>query len=446
MRSHDIFHKFYEKQGYFGSLRLAGDRYFCNPALPPSTGHRTNYGGQPVISWSLNNYLGLANHPELQQQVQKAVATHGISAPMGSRMLTGTTQQHLDLERELADFAQKEAAYLFNYGYLGVIGTICSMVGPHDTVVMDKLAHACIVDGALLSRATVRIFKHNNMDDLERKLRRINRIRRGGLLIAVEGVYGMTGDIANLQTICELARKYEARIFVDDAHGWGVMGERGSGSGEFYHVQDKIDLYFGTFAKAFAAIGGMTACSQAARDWIAFNARTQVFAKSLPMVYVKALHTLLGLVRNASERRATLWYISKMIKRQLQDLGFFVGSGQSPICSLFMPLADDHPETLGMRLVQWLREEGIFVSAVTYPVIPRDLLMFRIVPTASHTSRDVEESTAIFKKMRDTLKLRIELSPDEQERLWRIYSSEDYRDAKGEPEESDNPTESTEAA
>ncbi len=424
MRSHDIFHKFHEKQGYFGTLRLAGDRYFCNPVLPSSTEHRTNYGGQQVISWSLNNYLGLANHPKLRRQVQKAVAAHGISSPMGSRMLTGTTQRHLDLERELADFAQKEAAYLFNYGYLGVIGTICSMVGPHDTVVVDKLAHACIVDGAMLSRATVRIFKHNNMDDLERKLRRINRIRRGGLLIAVEGVYGMTGDIADLRTICELASKYEARVFVDDAHGWGVMGERGSGSGEFYQVQDKIDLYFGTFAKAFAAIGGMTAGSQAVRDWIAFNARTQVFAKSLPMVYVEALHILLGLVRDASGRRAALWHISKMIKSQLGELGFFIGSGRSPICSLFIPLADNHPETLGMRLVQWLRERGIFVSAVTYPVIPRDLLMFRIVPTAAHTPQDVQESSAIFKKMRDTLKLRIKLSSDEQERLSRIYNDE----------------------
>ena len=423
MRPHDIFHKFQENEGYFGSLRLANDSYFCNPILPPSVEHRTIYHNKKIISWSLNNYLGLANHPDLQKAAQESLVRYGISAPMGSRMLTGTTQLHLDLERELADYAQKESSYLFNYGYLGVIGTICAMVGPHDTVVVDKLAHACIVDGALLSRATVRIFKHNNMDDLERKLRRINRIRRGGLLIAVEGVYGMTGDVADLHNICALARKYEARLFVDDAHGWGVMGKEGRGSGEFHDVQDNIDLYFGTFAKAFAAIGGMTASSKQARDWIAFNARTQVFAKSMPIVYVEALHAMLKLVRTASDNRENMWHISHMIKNRLQKLGFFIGNGQSPICSVFLPLSDDHPETLGMRLVQWLREKGVFVSAVTYPVIPRDLLMFRIVPTAAHTEDDVAETVAVFKRMRNTLRLRVDLSSDEQERLLRIYNS-----------------------
>ena len=424
MRSHDIFNKFQENEGYFGALRLAHDDYFCNPVLPPTAGHHTVYDGATKISWSLNNYLGLANHPEVQRVAQKSLATHGISTPMGSRMLTGTTQYHLSLEQELADFAHKEASYLFNYGYLGVIGTICSMVGPHDIVVVDKLAHACIVDGALLSRATVRLFKHNNMHDLERRLRRINhRIRRGGLLIAVEGVYGMTGDIANLEAICSLARKYEARVFVDDAHGWGVMGDSGRGSGEFCGAQDKIDLYFGTFAKAFAAIGGMTACSQEARDWIGFNARTQVFAKSLPMIYVETLRATLQLVQSSEERRKALWKISHAIKEKIRSLGFYVGSGQSPICAVFLPLVDDSPERVGMRLVQWLRERGIFVSAVTYPVIPRDLLMFRIVPTAIHRPKDVEQTAEVFKEMRDALKLRITLSPIELERVQRIYNT-----------------------
>ena len=313
-------------------------------------------------------------------------------------MLTGTTKYHLELERDLAQFIQKESGYLFNYGYLGVIGTICSILTPKDTILIDKLAHSCMIDAALLSQAKVRIYKHNNMDDLEQQLRRINHIRRGGLLIATEGVYGMTGDIANLQAITQLARKYEARVFVDDAHGWGVMGDGGVGSGEYYGVQDDIDLYFGTFAKAFASIGGITACTHAARRWIAFNARTQVFAKALPIIYVHTLKKTLQLVKEGTEARQKLWDISRVLKAGMEKIGYTVGSGKSPICPVFVPLHVEHPEHVAMPLVRWLREHGIFVSAVVYPVVPRGMLMFRIVPTANHTIEDVNETIETIQK------------------------------------------------
>lgn len=339
-------------------------------------------------------------------------------------MLTGTTQDHLNLESQLALFAQKESSYLFNYGYLGVIGTICAIAGQNDTVVIDKLAHSCMVDAALLSQASIRIFKHNNMEDLEHKLRRTNRKRKGGLLIIVEGVYGMTGDIANLKEIVALAKKYEARLFVDDAHGWGVMGDSGIGSGDYHGVHNEIDLYFGTFAKAFASIGGMVATTRAARDWIAFNARTQVFAKALPIIYVHVLQKALQLVMNGKERREKLWGLSSLLKTRMRESGYTVGTGESPICPVFVALDDDHPERVGMMLVRWLRERGIFVSAVVYPVIPRNMLMFRIVPTANHTKADVEQTVKTFVDMREEHRLHSEMSTEELERLQRIYAPE----------------------
>jgi len=418
----DIFDKFATDAGYFGALRLNNDSYYCNPELPAHVSHRFVHNDHAIISWSINNYLGLANHPEIKRVAEESIRKYGPSSPMGSRMLTGTTKYHTDLEKRLAEFAQKESAYLFNYGYLGVIGTTCSMLTANDTIVIDKLAHSCMVDGALLSQATVRIFKHNNMDDLEQTLRRINHKRRGGLLIATEGVYGMTGDIAHLREIIALAQRYEARVFVDDAHGWGVMGEKGIGSGEYHSVHDKIDLYFGTFAKAFGAIGGMTATTEAARNWIAFNARTQVFAKALPIIYVHMLNTALDLVRNGSERRAQLWNISHTLKTKLRELGYTIGTGESPICALFLPLRDENPEAVGMRIVKWLREHRVFVSAVVYPVVPRNMIMLRMVPTADHTMEDIELTVEAFTKLKKERNMDIDMSQEERERLARIYN------------------------
>jgi len=379
------------------------------------------YHDKEKIMWSVNNYLGLANNEEIKKIAAEALDTYSISSPMGSRMMSGNTDEHTALERRLAAFEQKEDAILFNYGYLGVIGTIVSLTDADDVVVLDKLAHACIVDGSMSSQAQVRVFRHNDMDSLEMVLKRVNRDRKGGVLIVIEGTYGMTGDLASLKEICELKEKYNARLFVDDAHGIGVMGKSGMGTGEYFGVQEKIDVYFGTFAKAFASIGGFSASRRDVVEWIKYNARTQVFAKSLPMIYVKSLGKTLDLIIDGDERRKKLWDISGKLKNGLKELGYYIGAGESPICSVFVPVGDGDIHEVGGGLVHYLRERGVFVSAVIYPVIPIGLCMFRMIPTTAHTETEVEETVEVFKRMRDELNLDLSMGADEQSKIAKVY-------------------------
>ncbi len=371
--------------------------------------------------WSVNNYLGLAENQEIKAVAVEAAQTYGVSAPMGSRMMTGNTPHHLELERRLATFTQKEAAVLFNYGYLGVIGTITSLAGPDDTLIMDKLAHACIVDAAMMAPAQVRVFKHNSMKDLESVLQSVQRQSKGGIMVLVEGVYGMTGDLARLDEICALKQKYGFRLFVDDAHGWGVMGSQGRGVADHFGVQNEVDVYFGTFAKAFASIGGFSATTKAVRDWISYNARTQVFAKSLPMIYVKSLQKTLELVIAGDENRARMWQNSNRLKQGLRELGYFIGSGQSPICAVFAPINGEQTETVGKRLVKFLRDRGVFATAITYPVIPLGLCMFRMIPTTSHTTEDIDRTIEVFRQMRDELTMDLKMAPEDQAKISRVY-------------------------
>ncbi len=417
----DLFAKFDSTEGYFGRLRAVDDHYFTRPILDPQPDTLMRFDDRDVVMWSINNYLGLANHPDVIRVAHEAVDEFGVSAPMGSRMMTGNTDYHRAFEQRLADLARKEAAFVFNYGYLGVMGTIQALAGPDDVVLMDKLAHACIVDGAFLTRGQVRVFKHNNPENLEIMLKRISRDHKGGVLVVTEGVYGMTGDIAPLPEICEIKDRYGARLFVDDAHGWGVMGERGRGTADYVGVQDKVDAYFGTFAKSFASIGGFTATTKAARDWISYNARTQVFAKSLPMVYIKTLDRTLDLVAEADERRNVMWRNSNALKDALRGLGYYIGDGESPICSVFAPISGGDPEEIGMQLVSYLRKAGIFVTGITYPVIPVGLMMFRMIPTANHTQDDIDRTVEVFRRMRDEMKLDLNMQAEDQTKLERIY-------------------------
>ena len=417
----DLFDKCNTDQGYFGVLRAMDDFYFTRPIVDAKAGPEMDFQGQRRIMWSVNSYLGLADSEEVKAAAVEAVKEYGVSNPMGSRMMTGNTEHHRALEAKLAETSQKEAAFLFNYGYLGVLGTIQALVGPEDTIVMDKLAHACIVDGAFLSRGNLRVFRHNDMDSLETILKRTNRDRKGGVLILTEGVYGMTGDLAKLDEIVALKEKYEARLYVDDAHGWGVMGEEGRGTGDHFGVQDGVDVYFGTFAKAFASIGGFSASTKAVVDWIAYNARTQVFAKSLPMVYVKALEKTLELVRAGDDRRARMWEISNKLKSDLRNLGYIVGPGESPICSVFMPVADEAVENVGMRTVKFLREKGIFVTAVIYPVIPVGLVMFRIIPTAAHNEEQIAQTVQAFREMRDEMGVSLNATGEDMDKIAKVY-------------------------
>ncbi|WP_455382366.1 aminotransferase class I/II-fold pyridoxal phosphate-dependent enzyme [Salinispira pacifica] len=401
----DLFDKCKGDGGYFGSLRVRGDRYFNQPVLEGTPGPRMKFGGKEVVMWAINNYIGLCDNPEVRRTAVESVTEYGTFTPMGSRMLTGNTEKHIELERRLAAFLRKPASILFNYGYLGVVGTIAAVVGPEDQILMDKLAHASIVDGTILASAGRRFrpFKHNDLNSLESQLKAANRDRKGGLLIVTEGVYGMRGDLADLPGICDLKERYGARLLIDDAHGFGVMGAGGRGTGEHFGVQERIDLYFGTFAKAFAAIGGVTAGESAPIEYIRYNARTNVFAKSLPMIYVDALTTSLDIIESRPELRERMWTIARRLQNGLVELGFDIGDTASPITPVYVPAGD---ENVAMQMIRMLREEhGVFVSGVTYPVVPRGTVMFRMIPTASHTEEDVDITLNAFRAMRDTMKI-----------------------------------------
>lgn len=424
MNEKDIFGKCSTSEGYFGEFRARGDRYFTMPVMDSVPGKTMRFQGKDCLMWSINNYLGLAENEEIKKIAMSALDVWGTSGPMGSRMMSGNTADHIAFEESLADYEQKESSILFNYGYLGVIGTINSLIGPNDMIVMDKLVHASIVDAAVSAasdRRHIRVFRHNDMDNLEKTLKSINENRKGGVLILTEGVYGMTGDIAKLKEIGEIKDKYEARLFVDDAHGVGVMGETGRGTGEYCGAQHLVDLYFGTFAKAFASIGGFTAANKDVVEWIRYNARTQVFAKSLPMVYVKALQKTLEIVQNEPERRKHLFDISRKLSDGLKDLGFYVGEVESPLVPVFVP--EGNLQT-AMEWISYLREKGIFVTGVSYPVIPRGYIMFRMVPTASHTDEDVAKTVQAFKDLREDRKL--DLSADHTE-LSKIYGDSKFK-------------------
>lgn len=422
----DIFDKCFTDEGYFGRFRASGDRFFTMPVIDDIPGPRMNYQNEENIMWSVNNYIGLANDEEIQKVAIEATEKWSLSSPMGSRMMSGSTSEHLKLEKALAQYAQKEDSFLFNYGYMGVLGTVISLTGADDTLIVDKLAHACIVDAAFSAKGgqggkpQVRFFRHNDMNDLESVLKSVNSKRKGGVMILAEGVYGMTGDLADLKGITSLARRYDARVFIDDAHGVGVMGDKGRGTGDYLGVQDEIDIYFGTFAKSFASIGGFSATSTQVRDWIAYNARTQVFAKALPMVYVKTLQLGLQKVMAGDERRSVMWERSKSLKNGLRELGYHIGPGESPICAVFVPVGDKI-EDVGMGMLSYLRKHGIFCTGVVWPVIPPGLVMFRMIPTAAHSEDDVRRTVEVFKNMRDELKIQFPLNDDLKGRIGKIF-------------------------
>jgi len=401
----DLFDKCYQDGGYLGILRASKDKYYSRPLLSPKPGTVMNFNGKDVIMWSINNYLGLANNEELKKVALEAVDEFSTSAPMGSRMLTGNTTEHEALEDKLAKFENKESAILFNYGYMGVLGTLSALVQRSDTIVLDKLAHACMIDGTFLAGGKYRFYKHNDMDDLEKQLKLANKDRRGGVLVVTEGVFGMRGDLAKLPEICDLKEKYDARLFVDDAHGCGVMGPNGKGTSEHFGVMDRVDLYFSTFAKAFAAIGGFTASKEEVVRYIRYNARTQIFAKSLPMVYVRAVDATLKMIQDKPELRNRLWEVARKLQSGLKEAGFKLGDTQSPITPVYVP---GEPE-IAMKIIAYLREQkGVFVSGVMYPVVPKGIILLRMIPTASHTDEQIETTISAFKDLRDEFKLQLD--------------------------------------
>ena len=398
----DIFAKCDTDGGSFGQLRLRGDHFFIRPILDSVPGPRMVFQGNECVMWSVNSYLGLAGNQDVKDVAHKALEEYSTSGPMGSRLMTGNSIRHIALEEAFADYCEKDAAVLFNYGYLGVLGTLASLVEKNDIIIIDKLSHASMIDGTRLARGNYRVFQHNDMNDLENQLKKVNEKRKGGVLVVTEGVFGMEGDLADLPGICALKDKYDARLFIDDAHGFGVMGETGQGTASHFGVQDKVDIYFGTFAKAFASIGGVAAGEKRVTEWILFNARTQIFAKSLPMVYVEALHKTLEIIRTDRARREKMWEVSGKLKKGLLELGFNVGDVASPITPVYIPVGNIN---LGAMILMKLRSLGVFVTGVVYPVVPKGVVLFRMIPTAAHSDEDIEITLNAFRKVRDDLKL-----------------------------------------
>ncbi len=361
------------------------------------------FRGKEVLTWSLNNYLGLGNHPEVRKTDAQAATEYGMAYPMGARMMSGQTRKHEELERGLADFVQKEDAFLLNYGYQGMASIIDAVTSRNDVIVYDSESHACILDGMRMSLAKRFVFPHNDMESLkiqlERAVKRANQ-QGGGVLVITEGVFGMAGDLGNLKAVCDLKDNYDFRLLVDDAHGFGTMGATGMGTGEHFGVQDKIDLYFSTFAKAMAGIGGFVASEKEVVDYLRYNMRSQTYAKSLPMPMVIGALKRLEMLKNTPELRENLWKVVNALQSGLREAGFDLGKTESPVTPVYM-----HGGIIeATQLILDLRENyNIFCSMVIYPVIPKGEILLRLIPTAIHTLDDVRETIEAFTTCRTKL-------------------------------------------
>jgi glycine C-acetyltransferase len=411
----DIFDKIKASMGPLGQYKKEAHGYFMFPKLEGEIGPRMKFNGKTVLNWSLNNYLGLANHPEVRKADADASAKYGLAYPMGARMMSGNSNSHEQLEKELAEFVHKEDAALLNYGYQGMVSIIDVLCSRHDIVVYDGESHACIIDGLRLHPGHRYVFKHNDLDDCEKQLQRatalIEKQKAGGILVITEGVFGMAGDQGKLKEIAALKDKYQFRLLVDDAHGFGTLGKTGAGAGEEQAVQDEIDLYFSTFAKSMASIGAFIAGDKTIIDYIRYNIRSQIFAKSLPMPFVIGNLKRLELLRNHPELKDKLWENALKLQNGLKEKGFDIGKTDSVVTPVYMK--GDIPEATAM--VTDLRENyGIFCSIVVYPVIPKGHIIYRLIPTAAHNDADIKATLKAFeetKKKLDAGEYKVEAIP-----------------------------------
>ncbi|MCK4569879.1 MAG: aminotransferase class I/II-fold pyridoxal phosphate-dependent enzyme [Bacteroidales bacterium] len=373
------------------------------PKLEGELSNKMIFQGKERLIWSLNNYLGLGNHPEVRKADADATKEWGLAYPMGARMMSGHTKYHEQLEEELAAFVGRESAYLLNYGYQGMVSIIDSMVDRNDVIVYDSEAHACILDGMRLHFGKRFVYPHNNIQNFEKELSRAKKITDqtgGGTLVITEGVYGMSGDLGKLKEICALKEKYEFRLLVDDAHGFGTMGATGAGTDEFLGVQDQVDLYFGTFAKAMAGIGAFVASKKEIISYLRYDMRSQIYAKSLPMPMVIGALKRLDMIRNSTEYKDKLWIIVNALQKGLREKGFNLGNTESPVTPVILP--GSVPEAT--QLTYDLRENyNIFCSIIGYPVVPKGVLLLRLIPTAVHTMEDVKYTIDAFSVIKDKL-------------------------------------------
>lgn len=399
----DLFEKIYRDKGPLGKWASQAEGYFVFPKLEGQISNRMKFQGKDVITWSINDYLGLANHPEVRKVDAEAAAAYGSAYPMGARMMSGHTALHEQLQDELAAFVNKEAAYLLNFGYQGMVSTVDALVSKDDIIVYDVDSHACIIDGVRLHMGKRFTYKHNDVESLEKNLERATKMAEqtgGGILVISEGVFGMRGEQGKLKEIVALKKKFNFRLFVDDAHGFGTLGATGAGAGEEQGVQDDIDVYFATFAKSMASTGAFIAGDKEIIDYLKYNLRSQMFAKSLQMQLVVGALKRLDMLRTMPELKQNLWTIVNALQSGLKERGFDIGTTQSCVTPVY--LKGSIPEA--MALVKDLRENyGIFCSIVVYPVIPKGLILLRMIPTATHTLQDVEETLNAFSAIRERL-------------------------------------------
>ena len=400
----DLFERLLKHYGPIGQHRENAHGYFTFPKLEGEIGSRMNFRGKEKIVWSLNNYLGLANHPEVRKTDASAAAQYGLATPMGARMMSGNSNAHEQLEKELSEFVDKEDAILLNYGYQGMSSIIDVLCGRHDVVVYDAESHACIIDGLRMHPGHRYVFKHNDVEDCEKQLQRatgmIDKQNAGGILVITEGVFGMAGDQGKLKEIATLKDKYQFRLLVDDAHGFGTLGKTGAGAGEEQGVQDDIDLYFSTFAKSMASIGAFVAGQKTIIDYIRYNIRSQIFAKSLPLPIVIGNLKRLELLRNHPELRERLWNNVRALQNGLKQRGFDIGKTDSPVTPVYMKGGVEEATAMVMDL----RENfNIFCSIVVYPVIPKGNIIYRLIPTAGHTAADIDQTLRAFSETKKKL-------------------------------------------
>jgi glycine C-acetyltransferase len=400
----DIFDKIQKNKGPLGQYKEQAHGYFTFPKLEGEIGPRMKFKGKEVLNWSLNNYLGLANHPEVRKADADAAAKYGMAYPMGARMMSGQTKYHEELETKLAHFVGKEAGYLLNYGYQGMVSIIDALLDRKDVVVYDSDAHACIMDGLRLHIGKRFVYPHNNMERFEHQLEHATKLAAttgGGILVITEGVFGMVGDLGKLDQIVKFKEKYKFRLLVDDAHGFGTMGKTGAGTGEHFGVQDKIDVYFSTFAKSMAGIGAFVAADKDVIDYLAYNLRSQIYAKSLPMPMTIGALKRLEMIQTKPELREHLWTVVKALQKGFRDKGFNIGTGESPVTPVI--LNGGVPEAT--NIVVDLRENyNLFCSMVVYPVIPKGMILLRIIPTADHSLADVDYTIKCFTEVAEKLK------------------------------------------
>jgi glycine C-acetyltransferase len=400
----DIFERLVKNYGPLGQYRERAHGYFAFPKLEGPISSTMKFRGKDVIVWSLNNYLGLANHPEIRKVDAEASAEWGLAYPMGARMMSGNSIHHERLEAELAAFEHKEDAILLNFGYQGIMSTIDAICGRHDVIVYDAESHACIIDGLRLHTGHRYVYKHNDLEDFEKQMERatalIEKQKTGGILVISEGVFGMAGDQGKLKEIIALKSKFDFRLLVDDAHGFGTLGATGAGAGEEQGCQDGIDLYFSTFAKSMASIGAFLAGPRIIIDYIRYNIRSQIFAKSLPMPIVMGNLKRLDMLRTMPELKEKLWANALRLQAGLKERGFDIGATDTPVTPVYMKGGVEE----ATQMVMDLRENyGVFASIVVYPVIPKGHIIYRLIPSAAHTFEDIDQTLKAFSETKEKL-------------------------------------------